>query len=152
MVRRNAICAALTVSLLAGSLLAGSLLAVSLLAAPVLAQGFPPSGPLAIQGQAKDPGYGHSEENPIRVGGGMGEGPPNQRAFLDQLAGPNGEPLSYSRVGSCCAYFTINGLDGRTGLLDIYEVTWPGQAAPVALYITLYDWDTPLAPVGFTIR
>ncbi|MEQ9812631.1 MAG: hypothetical protein RLO50_07595 [Azospirillaceae bacterium] len=127
-------------------------LVVLLAGTPGFAQTFPPSGPLTIQGQAKDPGYGHSEENPIRVGGGIGSGPPNQRAFLDQLAGPNGETIDYHRVGSCCAFATPNGLDGRTGLLDIYAVTWPGRSTPIELYINMYDWDTPLAPVGFTVR
>jgi hypothetical protein len=96
--------------------------------------------------------YGYSENNPVKVGGvDKSEGPKNERRFLNVLAGPNGEEISYVRIGSCCAFKTKNGLMGQ-GLLDRYKVEWEGQSQPVILYINMYDYDVLKAPVGFTIR
>src|SRR6185295_15672483 len=33
-------------------------------------------------------------------------------------------------------------------VLDIYEVTYAGLAAPLRLYLDEYHWETPRAPVG----
>ena len=50
-----------------------------------------------------DPTYGFSENNPVQVGGAdKSEGPLNERRFLNALAGPNGEVVTYFRAGSCC--------------------------------------------------
>lgn len=97
-----------------------------------------------------DKTYGYTQENPIKVGG-TESGPANERNYLDKLAGPNGESISYVRVGSCCPFKTPNGLMGG-GLLDRYEIKWDGQSAPVYLYINMYDKDVLKAPVGFTIK
>lgn len=43
-----------------------------------------------------------------------------------------------------------NGFMGR-GLLDVYEVTYDGLPEPVELYLNLYDYEQPRAPVGFTL-
>src|SRR5690606_21201183 len=42
-----------------------------------------------------DDTYGYTEENPIKVGGSSFDGPSRERAYLDNLLGPNGESLSY---------------------------------------------------------
>lgn len=97
-----------------------------------------------------DKTYGYTQENPIKVGG-TESGPANERKYLDALAGPNGESISYVRVGSCCPFNTPNGLMGG-GMLDRYEIKWSGQAAPVYLYLNMYDKDELKAPVGFTIK
>ena len=39
---------------------------------------------------ARDKTYGYSEDNPVKVGGGM-EGPLNEQRFLNALAGHNGD-------------------------------------------------------------
>ena len=101
---------------------------------------------------SKDETYGYTQENPIMVGGvTTNEGPLNERRFLNALAGPNGESISYNRQGSCCHFETENGFMGG-GLLDMYEVTWSGQKEAVILYINMYDPGELKAPVGFTIR
>jgi len=94
--------------------------------------------------------YGYTEGNPIKVGG-TESGPANERKYLNTLAGPNGEEISYVRVGSCCPFNTPNGLMGG-GLLDRYEIKWSGQTAPVYLYLNMYDKEELKAPVGFTIK
>ena len=99
---------------------------------------------------ATDASYGHSPENPINVGG-MQNGALNQRIFLSALAGPNGEEISFERIGSCCSFPTPNGFNGR-GMLDKYEITFDGLATPIILYMNFYDSDVLKVPVGFTLR
>ncbi len=85
--------------------------------------------------------YGYTKENAIRVGDG-GElfgGPARERAYLDNLRGPNGEPISYERTGS---------LNFEDTILDEYVIT--GLGAPVTLYLDSYKFEEPMAPVGFT--
>jgi len=90
--------------------------------------------------------YGFSPENPIHVGGG----PEGQHAFLSALRGPEGQPLAWRRLGSCCEFETPNGIMGR-GLLDIYEVFHEGMERPVILYLDMYDSGPVAAPTGFTL-
>lgn len=90
--------------------------------------------------------YGFTPGNPIHVGGG----PSGQRAFLEALTGPNGEPLAWRRLGSCCEFETPNGLMGL-GLLDMYEVTYEGMEQSVILYLDMYDSAPVTAPAGFVL-
>ena len=95
--------------------------------------------------------YGYAPETAIRV---RGPGDPDARDgydYLDSLRGPGGERVTWLRLGSCCEFSTPNGLDGRAGMLDAYEVTYPGLAVPVTLYINMYDPPTSAeVPHGFT--
>ena len=101
---------------------------------------------------ATDETYGYTEENPVKVGGvNDSEGPLNERRFLNALAGPSGEKISYERKGNCCMFETPNGFLGG-GLLDIYEVTWSGQKEPVQIYINMYDSDLLKVPVGMPLK
>jgi hypothetical protein len=86
-----------------------------------------------------DPTYGYTEENPIRVGGDFLEGPARERAYLNNLLGPNGEILSYFREGSFPSGDTI---------LDAYRITGPGVEE--VLYLDEYKYEPLEAPVGFT--
>lgn len=88
---------------------------------------------------ATDDTYGYTAENPIRVGGGAFGGPSRGRAYLDNLLGPNGEALTYQRIGSEPIEDTI---------LDIYQIS--GLAQPVQLYLDSYNSELLQAPVGFT--
>ena len=90
---------------------------------------------------ATDPTYGYTTENPIRVGDG-GElfgGPARERAYLDNLRGPSGEPISYERTGS---------LNVEDTILDEYVIT--GLGNPVRLYLDIYKVEELQAPAGFT--
>lgn len=98
--------------------------------------------------------YGYSEAKPILVGGeDYTKGPRYERAYLDQLTGPNGEEISYKRTGSCCQFETENGIMGG-GMLDIYEVTYEGLEEPVILYLNMYDPNSGeiVAPRGFKLK
>ena len=86
-----------------------------------------------------DKTYGYTETNPIKVGGDFMEGPTRERAYLDNLLGPNGEALSYERQGSLPSGDTI---------LDVYRVQ--GGGLDVKLYLDEYTFSELQATVGFT--
>ena len=94
--------------------------------------------------------YGFSQSDPIKVGGPDGD-PARERRFLDQLAGPNGEKITYTRLGSCCPFPTPRSLVGN-GLLDQYQVFVDGDAVPKVLYLNMCDYEEPLIPRGFTAK
>jgi len=104
-----------------------------------------------IREYATDKTYGYSEKKPIMVGK-EGGGPKDERRFLNALAGPNGERISYKRQGSCCEFITRNALFENSGMIDMYEVTYEGIDKPIILYINMYDSDVLQVPVGFTLR
>jgi tetratricopeptide (TPR) repeat protein len=95
--------------------------------------------------------YGFSEKHPVLVGRGPDGGPANQHAYLDLLRDSRGNPVSYERVGHCCAYKSENGFMG-TALLDKYEVSYineRGKPVKTLLYLSMYDYEAPQIPVGF---
>jgi len=96
--------------------------------------------------------YGYSPENPVRVGGGTVQsgGAAREHAYLRALRGPGGEEVRYRRLGSCCPFIPPGGAEA-TARIDAYEVTYPGQAAPVVLFFDIYhDPDLAGPPAGFT--
>jgi hypothetical protein len=96
--------------------------------------------------------YGFSETNPILVGGlGGASAAAGEHLYLGRLRGPEGQPVSYQRVGSCCPFPSPNGLFGDSGLLDRYLVTYEGLAYPLTLYLDMYDPGEARAPLGFTL-
>lgn len=98
-----------------------------------------------------DKSYGYTEENPIRVGGALNDGPLNERRFLNALAGPDGQNITYIRTGSCCPFKSPNGIQG-TGMLDRYEITLQGLSKKRILFINMYDRAILKVPVGFTVK
>lgn len=99
---------------------------------------------------SQDSTYGYTEKNPIMVGGGASDGPKNERRFLNALSGPNGERIEYHRIGSCCPFNTKNGPWG--GLLDMYNVKYPGLDSSLVIYINMYDSDILKVPVGLKLK
>lgn len=90
-----------------------------------------------------DATYGYSRENPIKVGGLQVVGPSRQRRFLQSLAGPAGQPITFRRVGSVAPPEGVQNV-----ILDQWQVTYAGAAGPIHLYIDQYRWDPPKAPRG----
>ncbi len=89
---------------------------------------------------SEDPTYGVTMENAIKVGGGIFTGGIDREyEYLNALAGPNGETVSYTRGGS-----TDYGLV----ILDIYTITYSGGSN--TLYLDLYNYETLYIPVGLS--
>lgn len=86
-----------------------------------------------------DDTYAFTQENAVKVGGDAFEGPARERAYLDNLLGPNGEPVTYTRTGS---------LPYEDTILDAFELTVAGQK--YTIYIDEYVYSEPYAPIGFT--
>ena len=83
--------------------------------------------------------FGFDPRHPIVVGGDdLQAGPQNEQDYLNNLSGPNGEVITYTRLGSCCEFKTENGILGG-GMLDKYEVTYEGLEEPLILYFNMYD-------------
>ena len=119
----------------------------------------PASHPLPERGDSSrtvrssaDPAYAVTPEKPVKVGGGFNDGARHQEAYLNALRGPDGQPVTWKRQGTCCPFKTPNGIVGERGLLDRIEVTYKGLKDPVILYLNLYDRETPLAPLGFMLK
>jgi hypothetical protein len=104
-----------------------------------------------LKGVSEDPDYGYIRKKPINVGfTEMSEGAAHQIRYLNALRGPEGQTVTFQRLGSCCQFKTKNGFMG-SGLLDKYEVTYYGLEEPLILYLNLYDPGQLLAPKGFTL-
>lgn len=106
-----------------------------------------------INSTTDDKTYGYEPTNAIKVGGAADrEGPTNERRFLNAIAGPNGEAISYERQGSCCPQPSKNGLMGDVALLDKYAVWYEGSKDTLVLYINMYDSEKLFVPVGLSKR
>lgn len=100
---------------------------------------------------ADDKSYGFTGENPIKVGMGLMSGPANQRAYLNLLRDSQGKQITYERKGSCCDYNSANAMYG-IAKVDLYEITYlneKGKKKKTELYISFYDYEEPLIPIGF---
>ena len=91
-------------------------------------------------------GYGYTQEDPIKVGGG----PAGEQEYLRHLRGPEGQKLRFERLGSCCG-FEDPSLPFGGGMLDMYEVTYEGLRKPVTLYLDMYRRVEHRAPTGFRL-
>jgi len=106
-----------------------------------------------IKKTTTDKTYGYDPNNAIKVGGASaGEGPTNERRFLNALAGPNGEGLNYSREGSCCPQPSKNATFGDYAMLDNYKIWFEGRTDTLNLFINMYDSEELFIPVGFSKR
>src|SRR6185503_7317135 len=95
-------------------------------------------------GIAGDGEYGLTPAGAIKVGGSFMEGPARARRYLLTLRGPAGQGLHIVRRGS-----TV-GPDKST-ILDLYELTYTGLAAPLRVYVDQYHEESTLkAPQGLT--
>lgn len=75
----------------------------------------------------------------------------NAERFLNALAGPKGEKITFSKVESCCPFPTKKTEIGA-GFLDIYELKWEGQTEPTKLYLNIYEKGYLLVPLGLSIK
>ncbi|KOS05984.1 2-dehydro-3-deoxyphosphooctonate aldolase [Flavobacterium akiainvivens] len=101
---------------------------------------------------SKDEKYGYDADYPVNLGFMKFETAEiNVKRYFGAITGPNGEQVSYNKVDVCCPFPTEKYNMGA-GMLDIYEVTWQGLAAPKRIYINLYEKGQILAPQGFAVK
>ena len=101
---------------------------------------------------SKDLKYGFNEEYPVNVFYvNSNDENLNASRYLNALAGPNGEKITYIKIESCCPFPTKITEIGA-GYLDIYELKWEGQKKPIRLYINIYERGYILIPIGLSIK
>ncbi len=101
---------------------------------------------------SKDKKYGYDPDYPINIFySGTKNETINQQRFLNALAGPNGEKITYTKLESCCPFPTKRSEMGA-GLLDVFQLRWEGQQNPVTLYLNIYEKGVLMVPVGLTLK
>jgi len=81
--------------------------------------------------------YGMSPEEAVKVGGGLLSGPLRERAYLDNLLGSNGDPVTYVWVRS---------VETPDSIVDEYKLTVAGKE--ITLYLDQYSFGVINAPRG----
>ena len=75
----------------------------------------------------------------------------NETRFLNALAGPNGEKITFKRLETCCPFPTKRS-DMGAGFLNVYELTWSGQKKPLTLYLNVYEKGILMVPMGLSLK
>jgi hypothetical protein len=105
-----------------------------------------------IKEYSKDKKYGYDKDYPINIYfRGTKNDTINQKFFLNALAGPKGEKITYTKMENCCPFPTKNSEMGA-GFLDVYELNWEGLKKPVLLYLNIYERGLLMVPVGLSLR
>jgi len=105
-----------------------------------------------ITSYSQDKKYGYDNDYPINVFYKDTKSEVlNQQRFLNALAGPNGESISYTKVETCCPFPTKRNAIGA-GFLDVYELKWEGQKTPLKIYLNMHEKGTLMVPMGLTLK
>lgn len=101
---------------------------------------------------SKDKNYGYDKDYPINVFyKNVASAKENQERFLNALAGPKGEKITYTKTGICCPFPNAIAEMGVASL-DVYNITWESQKKPIILYLNSYEKGVLMVPVGFTAK
>ena len=101
---------------------------------------------------SKDKKYGYDKDYPINIFyGNTKQENVNQLRFLNALAGPKGEKITYTKLESCCPFPTKRSEMGA-GFLDVFQLRWEGQREPIILYINIYEKGVLMVPMGLTLK
>lgn len=101
---------------------------------------------------SKDKKYGYDQDYPINIFYRTTKDDSiNQQRFLNALAGPKGEKITYTKLESCCP-FPSKRTELGAGFLDVYELKWDGQKNPVKLYLNIYEKGILMVPVGLSLK
>ncbi|CAM3039085.1 2-dehydro-3-deoxyphosphooctonate aldolase [Flavobacterium frigoris] len=101
---------------------------------------------------SKDAKYGYNKDYPINIFfRSTKDDTINQARFLNALAGPKGEKITFQKIESCCPFPTKRSEMGA-GFLDAYEITWEGQKKPIVLYINIYEKGALMVPLGLSLK
>lgn len=101
---------------------------------------------------SKDKKYGYDADYPINVFyQNTKDENLNAERFLNALAGPKGEKITFSKIESCCPFPTKRTEIGA-GFLDVYVLKLDGQTEPLKLYLNIYEKGYLLVPIGLSIK
>ncbi|WP_281228793.1 2-dehydro-3-deoxyphosphooctonate aldolase [Flavobacterium aquiphilum] len=101
---------------------------------------------------SKDKKYGYDKDYPVNIFfRGTRNDTINQKYFINALAGPKGEKITYKKLGNCCPFPTKNS-DMGAGFLDVYELSWEGLKKPIILYINIYERGQLMVPMGLSLK
>lgn len=101
---------------------------------------------------SKDKKYGYDPDYPVNIFfRNTRDEAANEVRFLNALAGPNGEKITFKRLETCCPFPTKRS-DMGAGFLNVYELTWEGQKKPVTLYLNIYEKGILMVPMGLTLK
>ena len=105
-----------------------------------------------ITAYSKDKKYGYNKDYPINIYyRGTKNDTINQRYFINALAGPKGEKITYKKLENCCPFPTKNS-DMGAGFLDVYELKWEGLKTPIILYLNIYERGQLMVPLGLSLK
>lgn len=105
-----------------------------------------------ITAYSKDKKYGYDQDYPVNIFySNTASETINQERFLNALAGPKGEKITYTKLESCCP-FPTKRTDLGAGFLDVYELKWEGQKKPIKLYLNIYERGILMVPVGLSLK
>jgi hypothetical protein len=101
---------------------------------------------------SKDSKYGYDADYPVNVFYlNAKDENLNAERYLNALAGPKGEKITFTKIESCCP-FPTKRIEMGAGFLDVYELKWEGQDKPIRLYVNIYERGYLLVPVGLSIK
>jgi hypothetical protein len=101
---------------------------------------------------SKDKKYGYNPDYPVNIFyRNTKDESINETRFLNALAGPNGEKITYTRLETCCPFPTKRS-DMGAGFLNVYELKWKGQKKPIKLYLNIYEKGILMVPLGLTLK
>lgn len=101
---------------------------------------------------SKDKKYGYDPDYPVNIFfRNTQDETVNEIRFLNALAGPNGEKITYKRLETCCPFPTKRSNMGA-GFLNVYELTWEGQKKPITLYLNIYEKGILMVPMGLSLK
>lgn len=99
-----------------------------------------------------DKKYGYEKDYPVNIFFRNSKDETiNQQRFLNALAGPKGEKITYTKLESCCPFPTKRS-DMGAGFLDVYELKWEGQKKPIVLYLNIYEKGILMVPFGLSLK
>ena len=90
---------------------------------------------------ASDTSYGVTVSNAVKVGPAAADSSKGEATYLQSLRGPSGQSVRTSRIGSALFADTV---------LRVYEVSYEGIQAPIAIYLDVSRFEAPKAPAGFS--
>ncbi|AWK05377.1 2-dehydro-3-deoxyphosphooctonate aldolase [Flavobacterium crocinum] len=101
---------------------------------------------------AKDKKYGYDPDYPVNIFfQNTNSETLNETRFLNALAGPGGEKITYTKLETCCPFPTKRSNMGA-GFLNVYELKWEGQKKPVKLYLNVYEKGILMVPMGLRLK